>query len=41
LSWTGRSRDCGAVPKGTYLWEIVAVEETGQAAKAVRAFSVR
>jgi len=38
LVWTGRSRDDRALPKGAYLWEIVAADETG---RAVRAFSVR
>jgi len=37
LVWTGRSRDDRALPKGAYLWEIVAADETG---RAVRAFSV-
>jgi len=41
LTWTGRSRDGGAPPKGPYLLEILAVEETGRAVRAVRAFWVR
>jgi len=41
LTWTGRSRDGGALAKGPYLLEILAVEETGRAVRAVRAFWVR
>jgi len=40
LTWTGRSRDGGALAKGTHLREIVAVEGTRRAVRAVRAFSL-
>jgi hypothetical protein len=36
FAWADRGPDGRALPKGAYLWEILAVDETGRAVRAVR-----
>jgi len=41
VTWSGRGRDGKALPRGAYVWEILAVETTGRAVRAMRALSLR